>query len=192
MLTIKVNNLDVAIKSIKDASTKIQQDIENELSAFGLATVNSAKRYAPVDEGPLRNSISFKKEKMKVTITVGVNYAAYVEFGTRRFAAQQVSKLPQDWQTYAAQFKGKGGGNMDEFIQRIMAWVQRKGIGAVKTRSGGNSGSKDSLDAMQQAAYAIALNILQNGIRAHPFLYPAYTDNTPALIENIKKAIDAK
>jgi hypothetical protein len=27
---------------------------------------------------------------------------------------------------------------------------------------------------MQQAAYAIALNILQNGIKPHPYIFPAY------------------
>ena len=40
---------------------------------------------------------------------------------------------------------------------------------------------------MQQAAYAIALNILQNGIRPHPFVYPAVTKNTPVLEADIKK-----
>jgi len=39
---------------------------------------------------------------------------------------------------------------------------------------------------MQSAAYAIALNILQNGIRAQPYLRPAVEANTPKLIENIK------
>jgi len=192
MLTVKINNLDVTLTNIKNISKEVETKVENELNAFGLATVADAKRNAPVDEGLLRNSIGFKKEKLKVTITVGVNYAAYLEFGTRKFAAAYVSSLPQDWQTFAKEFKGKGGGNMDEFIQRIMEWVQRKGIGAQKTKSGNNSKSNDSLAAMQQAAYAIALNILQNGIRPHPYLYPAYEKNRIELIANIKSALNAK
>lgn len=195
MLNIKINNVDVVLTNIKNISEKVEAEIGKELNAFGLSTVADAKRFAPVDEGVLRNSIGFKKEKLKVTITVNVNYAAYLEFGTRRFAAAYVSSLPQDWQTFAATFKGKGGGTMDEFIMRIFEWVKRKGIGAtynVQTHRRDKQGKQTADTTDYATAYAITMHILRNGIRPHPFLYPAYEKNRVELITNIKNALNAK
>lgn len=53
---------------------------------------NRAKQLCPVDTGNLRSSISFRIEHVGAT-TVGVvgtnvEYAPYVEYGTRRMAAQ--------------------------------------------------------------------------------------------------------
>ncbi len=201
MLKIKINNVDVVLNNIRNVNAQVKGSLQKELNSFGLNTVNDAKRFAPVDEGTLRNAISFKKEDLKVTITVNVNYAAYLEFGTRRFAAEQVAKLPPDWKTFAATFKGKGGGDMEEFIQRLVKWVQRKNIAGVysvksRQRKGTvvkNQGSVKSRQALEdyEAAYGIALHIIRNGIRARPFLYPAYQKNIQPLIDNIKASLKA-
>lgn len=171
--TFQIKGADAAIKRTEELAKKARENAQLALNAFGLSVERDAKRLAPADEGHLRNSINSKPGNLSVTVTVGVNYAAYLEFGTRKFAAKYVATLPADWQSYAATFKGKGTGSMDEFIQNIMEWVRRKGIGADTTGSGNVSSSRSSLDKQQQAAYWIALNILQNGIRPHPFLYPA-------------------
>ena len=187
--TYKLNIAEVH-NNIKEATAGVIKTIEGELTVFANGTVNDAKRFAPVDEGVLRNNIAFVKEPLKVSITVNVPYAAYIEFGTKKYAAAEVAKLPPEWKTFAAQFKGRAGsGSFDEFVQNIMEWVQRKGIGALKTKSGNNSKSADSLDAMQQAAYWIALNIIQNGIHAHPYLYPAFKKNKDEFIANLKKQL---
>jgi hypothetical protein len=181
-------NLKGAISKRRE---KVLSKIDDELNTFGISTVAMAQRLCPVDEGHLRNSISFTPVKKEgstryVDIVVATDYAAYVEFGTRKFAANYVATLPQEWRAMAAEHKGKAGGTLSEFIQRIMAWVQRKGIGAHKTKSGNVSTSKNSYAAMQQAAYAIALNILQNGVKQQPFLYPAFRKNRKRLISNLK------
>jgi len=170
---------------------KITKEIEGLVDEFGLNTVSSAKRRAPVDKGLLRSLISYENavtnKTISVDITVATNYAAYIEFGTRKFAAEYVSTLPNEWKEFAAKFQGKGGGSYDEFIMRLVEWVQRKGIGGSTTKSGNVSKSASSQAAMKQAAYAIALHILRNGIRPHPFLYPAIEENRLKLLENIKK-----
>ena len=191
--TYKLNIAEVH-NNIKDAKDKAIEIVRDELSGFGLNVVEDAKRFAPVDEGVLRNNINFafpvSDKGFRVDITVNVPYAAYIEFGTKKYAAAEVAKLPPEWKTFAAQFKGRAGsGSFDEFVQNIMEWVQRKGIGALKTKSGNNSKSADSLDAMQQAAYWIALNIIQNGIHAHPYLYPAFKKNKDEFIANLKKQL---
>ena len=181
----KLNNLEEKVKKI----------VDDELNAFGLETVSMAKTLAPVDEGFLRNSITFEKQPLSVEIVVAANYAAYLEFGTRGFAAAYVSSLPPDWQAFAAQFKGKGGGDYYDFLNNILDWVMRKGIAnrysvktkkAIKIKLG--SGSEDE-NRLAEVAYAIALSILRKGIKPHPFLYPAIEKNKEILINNLKAVI---
>lgn len=186
--TFKLNTNEV-VKNITIAKSKVNETIKKELHAFGLNTVNDAKRLAPVDEGTLRNAIGYKKEDLKVTITVNVDYAAYIEFGTKSFAASYVSTLPPEWKDFAAQFKGKAGkGSMEEFVLRIMEWVKRKGIGKVydiKTRRRVKINKTIAQDD-EANAYGIAIHILRKGIKPHPFLFPAFQKNKIELINNIK------
>lgn len=186
--TFKLNTSEI-VQNITVAKSKITQTVQNELNAFGQNTVNDAKRMAPVNEGVLRNSISFKKERLKVTITVNVDYAAYVEFGTKSFAAKYVATLPTEWKDFAKKFQGKAGkGSMEEFVLRIMEWVRKKGIAgtySVKTKQRtGPKGARNFEDA--EAAYGIALAIIRKGIRPHPFLFPAFQKNKLELIKNLK------
>ena len=189
MITIKLKGFDKTIKDVQKLATDTNKNAKIALVDFGTRVETEAKRNAPADEGKLRSSIksTFDARKFTVKITVATDYAAYQEFGTRKFAAAYVGTLPQEWRTYAATFKGKTGGSMDEFIQSIMAWVKRKGIGADMTKSGNVSSSASSLEKQQQAAYWIAINILQNGIKPKKFLYEAVKDNLPKLQSDFNK-----
>ena len=189
MITIKLKGFDKTIKDVQNLATDANKNAKTALVLFGKNVETQAKRDAPADEGKLKASINsvFDNKTFTVKITVATDYAAYQEFGTRKFAAAYVGTLPQEWRTYAATFKGKTGGSMDEFIQAIMAWVRRKGIGADTTKSGNVSNSRSSLEKQQQAAYWIAINILQNGIKPKKFLYEAVKDNLPKLQSDINK-----
>jgi len=189
MITIKLKGFDKAVKDVEKLANDANKKAKIALVDFGTKVETQAKRDAPADEGKLRSSINstFNANNFTVKITVATDYAAYQEFGTRKFAAAYVGTLPQEWRTYAATFKGKTGGSMDEFIQSIMAWVSRKGIGADMTKSGNVSSSASSLDKQQQAAYWIAINILQNGIKPKKFLYEAVKDNLPKLQSDFNK-----
>lgn len=187
MIKIKLDGIKGTIADVERIAKDSEQRVKIALVDFGTKVEADAKRDAPADEGKLRNSINSVYRDGEVSITVTSDYAAYMEFGTRKFAAKYVATLPADWKTYAATFKGKGGGSFDQFIQAIMAWVRRKGIGADTTSSGNVSNSRSSLDKQQQAAYWIALNILQNGIKPQPFLYPAVKRHTPELIKDINE-----
>lgn len=189
-IKIDMKGLDGIMVAINKPIKEAEAGTHKALVTFAKAVEKDAKRDAPANEGNLRNSIVGTVSGLQAKVTVTANYAAYLEFGTRKFAAKYVATLPPDWKAYAATFKGKGGGTFDEFIQDIMQWVRVKGIGGIQTKSGATSTSKSSLDAMQQAAYAIALNILQNGIRPQPFLFPAVQRHTPKLIDDIKKVFE--
>ena len=179
---------------IKEKTKRLLQEVEDAVNDFGQDTVNDAKRLAPVNEGFLRNAISYVPVKsgsslIEVEIVVAADYAAYVEFGTRKFAAQYVATLPSEWQTFAAQFKGPGGGSFDEFVMRLTRWVLKKGIGKtqnVTTRKTDRVGKQSAKTTAEADAYAIALYIMRNGIRPHPFLYPAVTKNKIELFKRIK------
>jgi hypothetical protein len=169
MITIQVDTKGVEAK-IDKAKNSVNELMVKELNRWALGTTNDAKNLCPVDEGFLRNSISpvlAAPGKLNASVIVAANYAAYVEFGTRSFAASYVSSLPSNWQQYAASFRGKTGGSYQDFIVRLVGWMKRKGINP-------------------NAAYVIARKILRFGIRARPFLFPAVQKNIVELKNRLK------
>lgn len=191
-MRIELKNFD-ELKNKLNAITKRTSDkVDLELKRFGQLTVNDAKRLAPVDEGFLRNSITYVPGPLNVEVVVAADYAAYVEFGTKGFAARYVSTLPADWQTFAAKFRGPGGGSFDEFVMRLTRWVIKKKIGAtynVKTRKRDKVGKQSAKTTAEADAYGIALYIMRHGIKPHPFLYPAVEKNRIELIKRLKQVL---
>lgn len=193
MINLEFKGLDAAlrdvVKLVKDTEDRAQRAIDD----FGTKVEGDAKRLAPADERRLGSSINADSGRLQTTITVATNYAAFMEFGTRKFAAQYVATLPPDWQSYAASFKGQKGGSFDEFIKSLVAWVKRKGIGKtynVSTRRADRVGKQSAATTAEADAYGIALYILRNGVRPHPFLYPAVKKHTPELIDEMKKILN--
>lgn len=190
VISLKIQGFETVIKDIKGTVKEVEKSINTNFQVFGNNTVEDAKRWAPFDEGKLKGSISYKAANLSVEITVGADYAAYLEFGTKKFAAKYVSTLPAEWQAFAAQFKGKGGGSFEEFVMRLVRWVKAKGIGAtynVKTRRRDKVGKQSAQTTAEADAYAIALYIIRNGIRQHPYFVPAIEKNKIILVANLTK-----
>ncbi len=191
---INISGEDDVKRALKEIPVQAAKIIEEELAGFGRDTVEQAKRLSPIDDGVLRGKIEAVPGTLSMEIVVAVNYAAYVEFGTRKFAAKYVSSLPKEWQEFAAKFKGGGGGNFEELVMRITEWVIRKKIGATyntKTKRRDRVGKQSAKTTSQADAYAIALHIVRNGIRPHPFLYPAIQDQLPILKQHLKERLNA-
>ena len=180
VISLNIQGFESVIKNIKGTAKEIETAINISLEIFGRNSVTDAKRNAPFDEGKLKGSIEFKQTNLSVEVTVGADYAAYLEFGTKRFAAKYVSSLPSEWQAFAAQFKGKGGGSFEDFVMRLTRWVLKKGIGS-------KVGKQSKETTAKADAYAIALYIIRNGIRPHPFFVPAIEKNKIILVANLKK-----
>ena len=195
---------------LKELDTDIIQDeLNDELYKFGADVVRDAQQnlatHGNIDEGRLTGSIAFAPLPNGVEIVANCVYAAYVEFGTRKYAAAEVAKLPAEWKVYAATFKGKsGGGDYFDFLNAILDWVMRKGIASrysVKTQrkvgidlvkpSKGKQGTEDR-ERLEQTAYMIARNIMRNGSKAHPYLFPAFEKNRPLLLERLRKYLKDK
>ena len=172
-MELKIKNIDKVFENIKSYPEDLKKVVNNEFKAFGNNVVSDAKKLAPTNLGILKNSIRSAQTDLKVSISVNVDYAAYLEFGTKSFAQSYVSTLPPDWQTFAAEYKGSSGGSFKEFVMRIVKWCKDKGI-------------------EEKAAYPIALKILRTGIKPHPYLFPAFEKNKIELIKNLKAQLNAK
>ena len=168
MAGINLTGLDKVLKMI-DIKAK-EPDVQLILNDFGQRVVTDAKILVPKDEGKLGQSINTTSGKLSVTINVNADYAAYQEFGTRKFAAQYVGSLPAEYKQFAAQFKGGGSGSFQELVMRLVRWCKAKGI-------------------EESAAYPIAKKILFEGIPAQPFLIPSLEKNRQQLIKDFEDLI---
>ena len=85
-----VDGVTVNEDNTEEVSRGIRRAIDRALEEIGLAAEGYAKRACPVDTGNLRNSITHAVEGSEDAVYVGTNmeYAPYVEMGTRRTAAQ--------------------------------------------------------------------------------------------------------
>jgi hypothetical protein len=191
MFKITDEGLNTTLKKFEKLSQETQVKVQSALNDWADRTSTDAKGLVSSqssDEGALMRSISPIYGNGSAGVVATAKYAAYIEFGTRKFAADYVATLPSDWQAYAAKFKGKGGGDYYDFLNSILDWVKRKGITArysIKTRKRLKSSAADN-ERLLEAATAIAFAILKNGIRPKPFLYPSVNKNLPLLVKDIK------
>lgn len=172
-------------KQLSSINEKLVKDVDKILDDSAIEIVRRAKQRAPKDMGNLANEVAADLARLlDKKVTVNAFYAPAVEFGTGKYAAQYVARLPADWQTYAAQFKGKmPKGSLEDFLQKMIEWVKRKGLIGL-TKSGNRRSGKKANEEAYNLAYVIVINILRNGIHPHPFLFPSY--------EEVLKDIEAK
>lgn len=175
-MAIGVNLLGLAgvHDMLAKANVAMTKGLSDEMNASALKIQSNAKRAAPINLGTLRGSIELTKEtELTYSVAATASYAPYVEFGT----GAQVS-IPSGYDQYAATFKGKGNGTFRDFVAALMLWAKRKGIGG-------------SEKEQKRIAYLIAAKILRNGMRAQPFLIPAFEMEKSKLIQRINKLINA-
>ena len=173
MIKMTLKNGEALANKIKSMGKEVQNNVQAELNAWADDVATDAKQLVASnssDEGGLLRSIYPIYGDMYSGVVASARYAAYIEFGTRKFAADRVAQLPDTWQQLAAQSKGSSGGTFKELLESITAWCKRKGID-------------------EAAAYPIAKKILINGIRPRPFLYPSVNANTPDLMKRLQKLL---
>lgn len=173
MIVIKTEGAKALADKISKMSKEMQNNIQAELNAWADDVAADAKTTVASkssNEGNLLNSIRPIYSKMSAAVVASTSYAAYIEFGTRKFAAAYVAGLPDTWQQMAQQAKGRGTGNFKDFIASLTEWARKKGI-------------------PEDMVYPIAKKIMIEGIRERPFLYPAVNKNTPELLARLKKII---
>lgn len=82
------DGVDVVEDNTKEVVGAIDAAIARALEKVGLLAEGYAKKKCPVDTGNLRNSITHLVDRYDVYVGTNVEYAPYVEFGTRHMHAQ--------------------------------------------------------------------------------------------------------
>ena len=145
-----VTGLKELIQDFKKLGIDIEQGSKIAVTTTALEAANIATKLAPAAFGKLRQSIGVEKEdEFTQSVVANINYAPMVEFGT----GGKVD-VPQEWQEFASQFKGRRLTN-DEFLEQLRSWCRLKGID-------------------ESASYPIMITILREGLEPRPFMYPAY------------------
>lgn len=195
MFKVSISGLPGLQKQFTSAVESIKEDLSKEFQAMGQDWVAGAVKDAPVDQGALKGAISFKQSETHTagSSSIGIEivaqkfYAPFMEFGTKG----KYTPIPGT-EAIAAQFKGYKGGDFQTMLRMIEMWVARKGITgtySVKTRR--RTGGKANIVAQNKsAAWAIALSILKNGIRPHPFFFKQKETVWPAMIKRVKAKIE--
>ncbi len=193
VITIDTSQLSKGAARFNNMSAELADLVDDVLNTNALEMAEKAKQFAPADRGFLRQHISAKTDTFLIKeIVVDAPYAAYVEFGTGKFAAEYVASLPADWQEFALQFKGKGRGDYFDFLNAILDWVKRKGLSDVtNSYTGKKVGGKAAKENLVVLAEAIAWWILKHGIKQHPFLRPAYKGQLFKLGRDLVNALKA-
>lgn len=194
---IDVSQFTKGIEQIKSLEKKVIENVDAVLDANARAIELKAKQNlarphpeGAYDMGGLANSVSADNSKhLEKHITVNAFYAAFVEFGSGKYAAQYVSTLPESWREFASKFKGqKGSGTLDDFLIKMVEWVKRRGIHGITKSGRSRKGKKADADAYN-IAYVIVISILRNGVHPHPFLFPAFEGQRQTIIKDIENAL---
>jgi HK97 gp10 family phage protein len=148
-----------------DAS--LNQDISFEMEACAINIVRKAKQRVSGDLGVLARDISYQRVSIfNFRIIAGAQYSAFAEFGTKRRTV-----IPAGFEDVAKPFKGikidTGGLTLEK---AITLWGNRKGL------------EPDHIGA-------IYLSIARHGRRPHPFLIPAFIEETEALEDRIRNML---
>lgn len=103
-ITANISGLKELEKKLNKLGKDTEDTTANEINNSAINIMRNAKRNVVVDNGFLRNSISFEPlSKLTYTVEAKAKYAPYVEFGTGGLVT-----IPSGYEQYAAIFKGKG------------------------------------------------------------------------------------
>ena len=163
MATVKVKGLQETLRGVDEASRRIQDNIVLELERSAQATRTEAQSRVPTDTARLKASIRISRpDKFKRAVGTNVEYAPFIEFGTKSKV-----DIPSGLERVAAQYKGAGG-SFDDLLDNVAQWVRRQGID-------------------EAAVYPIALKIAREGVRPQPFLFAPANAEGAELYKRLKR-----
>lgn len=163
MITVKVDKRRLS-KILDSQIADIKQQISFEIMDVSNEMVNSAVSDAPRDQGILVNSITARKtDDLNYEVTCPVDYAPFVEFGTKSKV-----QIPSGLQEIASQFRGQKSAVKAKDM--IFEWCRRKGL-------------------PEESWYPVYRSIMVNGIQPRPFFFKQVEPARKALIENIKRLL---
>jgi hypothetical protein len=113
-LNIEITGVKEAFAKVKSNFNKIADEIDMEMGDGIERIVTQAKTLVPANFSRLRSSLyTTKLGKFNYEFGSNVNYAAYVEFGTGKYAATYVPSLEPEWQRFALTYKTPNPGRLE-------------------------------------------------------------------------------
>lgn len=114
------SNFTIEIKGVKECFDKIKTNFNKAIDECDMEMGNGvekivldAKNLLPANYGVLRSSLNvIKIAKLNYLYGSSINYAAYVEFGTGKYAEEYVPTIDKDWQILAQTYKTTGKGTL--------------------------------------------------------------------------------
>jgi hypothetical protein len=173
-ITIDLEGLNEVLSKVRDASDDIKSEVDNEIQDSTLKMVQNAKRLAPKNLGRLAGAIGQEKIKeLEYEYSCGVEYAPYVEFGTKTYV-----RVPNGFEALAASARG-GKGGAGSLFENIKKWLEKK-----------NRGLKGK--ELDNRARFVSYIIAKKGIKPQPFFIPPYEFYKKELIKTIKTIVSEK
>jgi hypothetical protein len=176
-VSIQVTGLDELKKRFRGIPDAVTNGVDAEMQSVANEYVNKAVAMVPIDRGMIKNGItSTRLGEMNYEVVSGAPYSAYMEFGTK-----SKIRIPAGLTSYAAQFKGPGKGNLEDFHRALTGWVDRKGIAASwsnwgqfnrRTRKRTKVSKAFRIKENEEIARVIMIKILMKGVEARPFFFP--------------------
>jgi len=166
VVRLQVKNIKNVEDALKKYGVEAVKEFEEVIIDEATKMAEIAKVKAPVNDGTLQNSIQWRKEtNLKYNVGTNLPYAPYIEFGTGAKV-----QIPAEFAKMAQRAKGKGKGSFKDGLVMIKAWCRKKGID-------------------EKFAYIIFVNLLNKGMNAQPFMYPAFLEGKRTYKKGMKEAI---
>ena len=165
-LELPTSEINKVVTEVKRRQTEYEKNLANALKKGALDIESTAKQNVTTNTGRLKTSIVAKHDPVNISseVVAGAKYAPYVEFGTKGRI-----KIPAEYASFASQFQGQESGNFRKLVEAIGNWARERRI-------------------EEEAVFPIALSIAKNGVKAQPFLLPAYEQERPKIIKALKRA----
>lgn len=170
--------IQVIIKKAFGATVLAKRAVDAAVREFGkeaLIMERDMKKRAPANFGDLRADIGVAgpiRKGYEVNYEVGVrenNYARFVEFGTGPAGSEGELSVAARAAMQELGYR-HGPGNFLPPVSEIEKWLKRKGL-------------------PKEMAWPIARRIGRRGVRAQPFVFPAFEARARKSIDNVQRAV---
>lgn len=167
MVHINLKGVERLLAKTRAAEKALWPTVMGVIHTYVDKMVQDAKANAPYDMGEVQSSIGKEqKDEHTVVFYMASAHGVMQELGT----GTRMLDIPDMLEEEARKFKGYKGGNMAEFVAELREWCVRKGIDP-------------------DAAYIIAVTLLEEGTRPQPFFYPAFQRWEGPMVEEIKQKV---
>jgi len=172
-LSIHAARVNELIADIDAQNSALIDEISFEMEATAIDIVRVAKQKTSKELGILAREITYqKKSKLNFQIIAGAQYSAFAEFGTSGISGSSVS-IPSGFEEVARPFIGVKIDNGGLTLQKaIQLWGARKGL-------------------EPDAIHGVYLKVLHKGRNPHPFLIPAFIEETAKLEARLRNLLNS-